>query len=560
MFESTVRRYLALLAEDRLIPRFWNKDLSLWPRYPDRRAPNPLAMNWLDLPDNLPAAIGRVNSLKERLIAAGFQHGVFVAISTSSNAAELLPALGLPSRGFSFRVQNHIDPMTIRILEGELDLRRTVFLVASKTGKNLEMHALLLCLLARLKSVGVANPGAHFVAITEDGSYLATLASENKFLAVLEEPHGFRGRFSGVQHYGLLLGGLFGFDTAKILAALESSRQECRKTSPIEQNPAAKLAAFLAALVATGHHRLVIRSGKKFLPLAKRLAHLVGCSSCKGDSGILPFLEVQVSPEALTKGGIGVCDLVMAGESVPAPIDPAFPAVAMEVPDLESLPARVFEWEAATALACSLMDVNPFDDPDYIDGRDESMRLIEQFSVQKDFGVPRPRIVQGEVALYVDGEMRHQLSGLSVEHALSSLFSMCAPDGYCALLSFLWRKPEVKQILIELSEGIGRVLGVPASVVPGPRYIHMSGQCLKAGPPGGIALLLTCDTIDKLEVPGAGYALGDLRLALALGDYGAMNRRERPIVRLHLTADWEKSSTELRLILEKALNLYRRAH
>jgi hypothetical protein len=560
MFESTVRRYLALLAEERLISRFWNKDLSLWPRYPDRRAPNPLAMNWLDLPDNLPASMGRVNSLAEKLIAAGFQHGVFVAISSSGNAAELLPALGLPARGFSFRVQNHIDPASIRILESELDLRRTVFLVASKTGKNLEMHALLLCCLARLKSVGVANPGAQFVAITEDGSYLATLASENKFLAVFEEPHGFRGRFSGVQHYGLLLGGLCGFDSAKILAAIEASRQECRRTSPIEQNPAANFAAFLAALVATGHRRLVIRSSEKLLPLAKRLAHLVGCSSCKGESGILPFLEVQVNPEILAKGGIGVCNVVMAGESVPAPLDPGFPTVTTEVPDLESLPAQVFEWEVATALACSLLDVNPFDDPDYIDGRDESMRLIEQFSVQKDFGVPRPRIAQGDVALFVDGGMRHELSGLSIEHALSSLFSLCAPDGYCSLLSFLWHKPEVKQILIEISEGIGRVLGVPTTILPGPRYIHLAGQYLKAGPNGGIALLLTCDTIDKLEVPGAEYSLGDLRLALALGDYDAMNRRGRPIVRLHLSADWEKSIAELRSILEKAVNLHRRAH
>jgi hypothetical protein len=86
------------------------------------------------------------------------------------------------------------------------------------------------------------------------------------------------------------------------------------------------------------------------------------------------------------------------------------------------------------------------------------------------------------------------------------------------------------------------------------------GQCFKGGPRGGIALMLTGDPAERIDVPGAGYTLADLRMALAQGDMAAMVARGRSIVRLHLAGPPEASLAELETVIRKALKSHRRNH
>ncbi len=556
--DASYRKNLTAIAERHLVSRFWKKDLSLWPTPEKRKEGGAEVLEWLDLFQALPAAIASISTLADKLRNQEIHDVVFLSFGASGVAAELLPALDLPTRGARFHVLCRIDPLAIRALEKLLDFRRVVFLVASKTGKNLESHALLLYLLAKVKAAGVAQPASRFIAITEDGSYLAALAAENRFQAVFGEPHGFRGRFSGVQHYGLLLGGLCGMDAVKIIAKIEEVQRECGGSAAVSENPAACIAAFLAAAVESGYHRLIVRAPEKLMPLARRLAHLVGCSTCKNDTGIVPFLEVHLADGNLEKSRYTICNISMTGEpSLDFP-DSVTPAILFALGSAEEIPAKVFEWEIATALACSLLEVNPFEDADYSDGRDASMQYVEQISVQKQFSIARPRIVEGSLALYVEGDLRHEVSSLNLEHALSSVFNLCVADGYCVFLNYLWHFPEAKAALTECANELSAHLSVPVQVAPGPRYLHLTGQSYKGGPRGGVAFLLTCDATERIEIPGAGYTFGDLRIALALGDFDAMNRRNRPIVRLHLSGAPEVASEELRSVLKKAIKLHAR--
>lgn len=558
VLDAPFRKNLAVIAKKHLISRFWNRDLSLWPTSGARGEFSAEALNWLDLPESLSATIDDISALAKKLQQQEIEDAVFLSFGVASVAAELLLSLELPTRGARFHVLNRIDPLAIRSLEKQIDFRRAVFLVASKTGKNLEAHSLLLYLLARVKAAGVSQPANRFIAITEDGSYLASLAAESRFQAIIDEPHGFSGRFSGVQHYGLLLGGLCGMDSVKIVAKIQEVQRNCRATDPVEENPAARIAAFLAALLESGYHRLIVRAPDKLMPLARRLAHLVGCSTCKNESGILTFLEVHLADGNLAEGPYSICNISMADEPSLDPTDPSAPMIPFTFDTVEEISAKVLEWEIATSLACSLLDVNPFEDPDYSDGRDDAMRYVEQISVRKQFSIARPRIVEGNLALFVEGDLRNEVSSLNLEHALSSVFNLCATDGYCVFLSYLWRLPEAKAALAECAIEISAHLSVPVQVASGPRYLHLLGQCYKGGPRGGIAILLTCDATDRIEVPGAGYAFGDLRVALALGDFDAMNRRARPIVRLHLNGNPQIACADLCSVLKKAIKLHAR--
>jgi hypothetical protein len=554
------KRNLSALAESRAVSRLWQKDLSLWPANGSRKHSGSETLNWLDLSGHLEPAVTRIVELASKLSNRGIQDVVFLALSSSSLAADLIPALGLSTRGVRFHAVSSLEPSGLRALESRLDFTRTLFLVASKSGKNLEMHALLLYFLAKVKSAGVSSPGSLFVAITEDGSYLAALATQYRFQAVLTESHGFRGRFSGVQHYGLLLAGFCGLNLPEILAGIQSVRDECVKDRPIERNPAATLAAFLAALVQSGFYRLVFRAPPPLAPLAGRLGHLVGSSSCKNGTGLLPFAGSQIADAKILDEFCAVCDIQWNDESLGAPPPAHVPFFSIPLKNIESIPGEVFRWELTVSLACSLLGLNPFADPDYLDGRDAAMKFIEIISQRENPDTSRARIVEGSLSLFVEGDLRHDLSSLNLEQALASFFALPGAGGYCAFLNFLWDTPDVSQRIDSLVAEVGLSLGIPAQSSPGPRYLHLLGQCYKGGPRGGIALMLTGDPIDRADVPGAGYTLADLRLALALGDMDAMVARHRHIVRLHLAGPPATSLAELESLITRALKSCRRSH
>ena len=552
---AAYKHNLEVLAQTRAVARLWQRDLSLWPTH--RKTKSAEQLNWLDLPGQLEPAVAQVSHLAGKLSDVGIQDVVFLSVSSSSLAAELIPALGLPTRGVRFHVVSRLEPSGLRSLERGLDFARTLFIVASKSGKNLEVHALLLYFLAKVKAAGIVSPGANFVSVTEDGSYLASLAIENHFQAVVSEPHGFSGRFSGIQHYGLLLAGLCELGLQPILAGIESVRGECVRHEPIEQNPAAKLGAFLAALAQSGFHRLLFQAPPNLTPIVRRLAHLVGCSSCKDGKGILPFVDCTIPDSQILSSSFAVCDFTwQKGTSVAPP--PDVPSVSFDLANAESIPGEIFKWEIAVSLACSLLGVNPFEDPDHSDARSAAMKYIEEISSHKTSKAPRPRIVEGSLSLFVEGDLRHDVSSISLEHAMASFLALCAPDGYCAFLNFLWDTPEVAERIASLIARVSAELGVPTHVAPGPSYLHLLGQCYKGGPRGGIAVMLTCDSVERINLPGAGYTLGDLRLALALGDMDAMVARGRPIVRLHLAGPPETSLAELESVLRKALSAHRK--
>ena len=154
--------------------------------------------------------------------------------------------------------------------------------------------------------------------------------------------------------------------------------------------------------------------------------------------------------------------------------------------------------------------------------------------------------------------MRHEISSLNFEQALSSFFALRGEDGYLAIQNYAWNLLEVRTRLTTVVERVGAQLGVPAHLVDGPWYLHLMGQCYKGGPRGGLALMITCDPAERIEIPGAGYSFGDLVFALALGDFDAMLSRGRPVIRSRLTGHPEQALGELESVVEKALKLARR--
>lgn len=557
VLETAYRRELKSLIERNALARLWAKDASLWPA--EQHEVETLKSNlcWLDLPDQVGALVTRVAARAAEIEPAGFEDVLFVILGSSSLAAEA--ALQLPSARIGKRtfLLDNVDPDCIQALEANLRLEKTLFIFASKYGKDIDAHSLLLYFLDRLRVLGISSPPRHFVALAQEDSYLGQLAIEYKFIDRFLDPPGIHGRYSSLIHFTFFLAAVDHLDQGHLLARVQSTREACGPTVNGEANPALSLAAFLAAAEIEGSNRLVFFGGKTLQPVLQRIGNLVGASSCRNGRGLVPVFGQPSYPlETLRRGCLVTC-LKMDDQNQPEfqkgcqeLRQASVPVVVIELSSAEDLGAELFKWEIATALACSSVKVNPFVDPDIRESQARTAHLMEQLTDEQKLPSATVRVREAEIELYAEGETRRELSTLNMAEALRSFFALRRKDGYLALLPFMGLNPERSAVFSRIRDGLEMHLGIPLLVTPGPRYLHTFGQVYHGGPAKGLFLLVTANPTKDLPIPGAKYSFGQLQLALAMGDFEALGRQGRPVIRLHLARGAEQGLAQLETILD----------
>jgi len=559
VLESAYRRELESLIKQNALARLWAKDTSLWPAEQQEAETLKSNLSWLDLPEQLGALVTRVAARAAEIEPAGFEDVVFVTLGSSSLAAEA--ALRLPSARLGKRtfLLDHVDPDGVQSLEAILNLEKTLFIFASKTGKDIDAHSLLLYFLDRMRVLGMSSALSHFVAFAQENSYLGQLAVEYQFIDRFLDPPGIHGRYSSLIHYPFFLAAVGHLDAGHLLARVRSMREACGSKASGEVNPAISLGAFLAAAEVEGSDRLVFFSPNTLQPAAHRMGYLVGASTCKGSRGIVPVFGGASYPLEMLRRGCLVACLRMSGEEgrelekkCNALQEAGIPVVTIELNGPEDLSAELFKWEIATALACSSMGVNPFLDPDTQDSRGRAANLFEEISDKGQLPSPTVRVREADIELYAEGETRRELSTLNMSEALRSFFELRRPDGYLALLPFMDVNPARLGIFRRMSDQLEMRLGIPTLVTGGPRYLHTLAQVYHGGPAKGLFLLVTANPTRDLAIPGAKYSLGQLQLALALADFEALGRQGRPVIRLHLARGAEQGLVQLETILKNA--------
>ena len=554
--ESAYRRELQKLIARNALARLWAKDATLWPVEGHDAESLRNNLSWLDLPGQLGPLIDRVVSRASEIEPAGLEDVVFVTLGDANLAAATVlqsPSARLGKRTF---LLDNIDPDSVRELESKLRLEKTLFIFASKSGKDIAAHSLLLYFLERLRVLGIPAPPHHFVALAEGDSYLGQLAGEYGFIDRFFDPPGIHGRFSSLIHFNFFLAALSHLDRADLVVRAQSMRQACGPSAMGEANPAFALGAFLAAAEIEGFDRLFFFSANSLQPLAHRMGYLVGASTCKDGRGIIPVFGRTPYPLELIQRDAVVVMLKMAGEEEREPERKreelgraGIPLITSELDGPEALGAELFKWEIATALASATLGVNPFHDPDIRESRTRTSRLLEQVTGKRELSSSTVRVREAEIELYAEGETRRELSTLSMAEALRSFFELRLPDGYVALLPFMDLSATRSAIFRRISDQLEEQLGIPVLVTPGPRYLHTLGQVYNGGPPNGLYVLVTANPARDLAIPGADYTFGQMQLALAAGDFESLGRRGRHVIRLHLTRGAESGLAQLETIL-----------
>ncbi|MGH3007812.1 MAG: glucose-6-phosphate isomerase [Gaiellaceae bacterium] len=316
-----------------LIEGIWGRDPAIWTGRDEAQW-----LGWLDEPLRMQEQLDVIQRFADSL-RDSVDDVVLFGMGGSSLAPEVLrQTFGVDS----FHVLDTTHPQAIRRLEEQLDLARTCFVAASKSGTTLETrsHTEYFWEKTAGKQAGL------FAAITDPGSDLERLARERGFGAVFSGEPSIGGRYSALSPFGIVPAVLMGVDAKQLLERALEMREACRSGNA---NPGYELGRGFGEGWREGRDKICI-------------------AETPGEFGL--WAE-QLIAESTGKQGKGL--VPAPGES---PDGGDRQAAAPELPDPLALGAEFFRWEFAVAVAATYLEINPFDQPDVQAAKDKTNEVL----------------------------------------------------------------------------------------------------------------------------------------------------------------------------------------
>ena len=502
---GAVQGVLEQAAEQRLAAALAAKDATLWG--PEATAEAGVRLGWLDAVETGRSIVPEVLALRDELAAEGVDRVVLCGMGGSSLAPEVICA----GAGAPLVVVDTTDPGQVRA--ALTDLERTVVVVSSKSGGTLETDSHRRAARAAYEAAGI-DPARRVVVVTDPGSPFESAAREEGSRAVFLADPDVGGRYSALTAFGLVPSGLAGVDVGRLLdeaAALQP-------TLGSDDGPALLLGAALGGAAVGGRDKLVLPPGDHpgFGDWAEQL---VAESTGKQGKGVLPVVV-----EAATAPGTeptAESHLVFTGGTTSDA--EGVPHTVVEGP----LGAQFLAWEYATAVAGVALRINPFDQPNVQESKDNTGAVLEGEAPAD----PAPLFVEGGVEVHATGDLLAEVDDLA--GAFEALLDAVPERGYLAVMAYLDREADAS------AAGLRALLAArvahPVTFGWAPRFLHSTGQLHKGGPQTGAFLQITGAVDDDLEIPGRPFTFGQLEAAQVLGDLRALEERSRPVLRLHLT-------------------------
>jgi glucose-6-phosphate isomerase len=559
--EAAYRRELERLIAAGAIEKIWTKQPGLWKSDPDHARIITNRLGWIGVLETMRNDIASLAEFVQETRRAKLTDIVLLGMGGSSLAPEVF-SLTFPrsTDGRRFFVLDSTAPAAILAVEHAVDLRNTLFIVASKSGKTIETLSQFFYFHHRLYVAGIRPQGPSFIAITDAGSYLAQLAREYSFRRTFLNPADIGGRYSALSYFGLVPAALWGVDVRAVVDAAVEMREACGPGAPAENNPALALGALMGAGALQGADKLILLATPSLVPLGNWIEQLVAESTGKEGKGIVPVAGGAIPTlETLVEGCVVVA-LRMEGEDATA-LDGAVasfkprdvPLVEVRLAGPVDLGGEFFKWEVATAVAGAVLGIDPFDEPNVQESKDNTARILEKFQSNGQMPLGTPRLTESGIELYSEGPLRHLISTVRLSEALRTFLQQRKPGDYLAVLAYVERNAATSHQLDPLRAKLNERLRLPVLLGYGPRYMHSIGQLYKGGPPTGMFLMITAANADDPLIPGAKYTFGQLQMAQALGDLESLVRRGKPALRLHLARGVGSGLAELRKVMDQAL-------
>lgn len=544
-FQTQVEERLKLWKEQAFSRRLWSKDPTLW--FPDIQPEITDRLGWLSLPEMMQDRLEGLVSFAEQVKDEGMNRVVLLGMGGSSLAPDVFQKTFGNTDGYpQLIVLDSTHPSAVISVEENLELKRTLFLVSSKSGTTLETLSLFRYFWIRM-SQAVERPGWHFMAITDSGTPLHKLALEKGFRRVFEANPDVGGRYSAFTYFGMVPAALIGMDIQRLLDRAWTAAGDCASSVSEEKASSLILGAALSE-IAKKRDKLTFFTSSSVSSFPDWLEQLIAESTGKDGKGILPVAgEASVSPEDYGQDRLFVFLAVKEEddremeERMHGLIQAGHPVIQIELKDKYDLGREIFSWEVAVASAGSVLGIHPFNQPDVQLAKDFTRKAMEQGDQDADESAIDTWSIDDPEAL---------------DQALKEWLSQAQPGDYICFQPYLAPAPQTTDALQRLRLELLKRKRLATTLGYGPRFLHSTGQLHKGGRNTGLFLQLIDEPGRGLPVPESDYDFRSLIKAQAEGDYMALKERGRRVLRVNLKTDVSTGLEVLHALIQKAYQLH----
>jgi transaldolase/glucose-6-phosphate isomerase len=522
---------IARLAGAQAFKRMWSADPTLWSPDPAHEKSIKSRLGWLRSPALMRSKIGELTAFTDQVVADGFTDAVLFGMGGSSLCPEVLGLTwSAQPGGLRLHVLDNTDPAAVRRVDQEIAGKKTLFIVASKSGGTIEIKSFERHFWQQtLEGSGgdVSRAGACFVAITDPGTGLGKLAEEKRYRRVFVNPADIGGRYSALSYFGMVPAALLRAPLTRLLEVALAFAAASSPAVPAADNPGLRLGALLGTASKTGRDKMTLVMSPEIDSLGSWIEQLVAESTGKEGKGVVPVdREPLGPPEVYGSDRVFVYLQLGSGEArqeqaVAALERAGQPVVRIALENREALGRELFRWEIATAIAGATLGLNPFDEPNVTEAKVATGALLAVYANEGRLPVPEATCGVGDL-----DRIRAHLGA-------------AVPGDYLAICAYFMHTGARDALLTRIRVACRDRSRDATTVGYGPRFLHSTGQLHKGGPATGLFLQLTADVAQDLEIPGEGYSFGTLRNAQSLGDLQVLRRRGRRVLRVHLGADVE---------------------
>jgi transaldolase/glucose-6-phosphate isomerase len=542
------------------IRRLWQHDKSVWTGTDEDKW-----LGWLNSPAS--ADIADYEDFAQRVKRQNFTDAVVLGMGGSSLGPEVLAETFARKPGFpKLHVLDSTDPAQVRAMENAVDLAKTLFIVSSKSGGTTEPNVMKDYFFDCVsKAVGADKAGQRFIAVTDPGSSLEKVATRQGFARVFHGDPTIGGRYSVLSPFGLVPAAAAGIDLRALLKHTLSMVRSCGADVPPQENPGVQLGLAMGLAGLEGRDKVTIVSSKKIADFGAWAEQLIAESTGKEGKGLIPIDGEALGDPAEYGNDRFFIDISTEGESdaahdakLAALERAGHPVVRIVMKSIEHIGQEFFRFEMATAVAGSVLGINPFNQPDVEAAKIKTRELTAAFEKSGALPPEKPVMSTAQADLYTDERNASALRKAGADGDLGSWLrahlSRSGADDYVALLAYIERNAAHVDTLQHMRLEVRDRRHVATCAEFGPRFLHSTGQAYKGGPDSGVFLQITADDAKDLAVPGQRASFGVIKAAQARGDFDVLTERGRRALRVHLKGDLESGLKMLDEVISAALN------
>ena len=567
-YESGFAKALIKLDKNNIVQRIWERDPTVWKTGIEYDGLIKNRLGWLSLPVTMKKNCDEIISFADELRNEGFEYAVVLGMGGSSMCPEVCrETFGVRDGYLKLFVLDSTDPKTIINIENSVDLKKTVFIVSSKSGGTIEVDSFFRYFFDKVKAIDPENAGKHFAAVTDPDTLLQSIAKENNFRKIFTNPADIGGRYSALSYFGLVPAALIGINIKKLLGNAVEMMNNCM------QLEAVKNYGLIIGTIAGELSKKRSKRNKLTFILPDRIKsfgywaeQLIAESTGKEGKGIIPVEgEDTDKPSEYSNDRMFVYmklgkEKKAVKNSLRSLAKNNFPVIVLELNDVYDLGGQFYLWEFATAVMGCILEINPFDEPNVKESKDNTGEVLKFYETEKKLPETIPNATEDNLSLFIEEKSfkkklpkSKKLSKWILKDYLDFFFKQKKKGDYIAVMAYIESNDANNELLKKIRELLKSKLKAATTVGFGPRFLHSTGQLHKGGANNGMFIQIVGEDKVDATIPGKPYSFSILKQSQAIGDYESLLKHSRRTLKINIGWDEKKGLKDLYNELKKVL-------